>query len=157
MREAFDVAAGLLARREHSVQQLRCKLAKRDFDEQAIALALEACQRSNLQSDVRFSEGTCRSRIARGYGPFMIKQLLEHEGISTEIIEQVFADVEHEVDWVALAHAVWMKKYHSNSRGLTAGPSDMARQKQRQFLRYRGFTDATVRALFKTLEAAFDD
>ena len=151
MREAFDVAVDLLARREHSVRQLTYKLAKRGFEEEAVESAIEACQRLNLQSDLRFTEGTCRSRIARGYGPFMIKQLLEHEGIASDIIEQVFDEINQEVDWVAEASSVWMKKFHSNSRGLTAG-SNIARQKQRQFLRYRGFTDATVRSLFETLE-----
>jgi len=148
MRKAFDVAVGLLARREHSVRQLTYKLSKRGFDEEAIRSALETCLRLNLQSDLRFAEGTCRSRIARGYGPFMIKQLLEHEGVSAEIIEQVLAAIEYEVDWVAEASSVWTKKFR-----MSDDTSDLARKKQRQFLRYRGFEDATVRALFATLEA----
>lgn len=147
MREAFDVAVVLLARREHSVRQLTHKLSKRGFDEEAIREALDTCQRLNLQSDARFAEGTCRSRIARGYGPFLIRQLLEQEGLAVEIIEQVFDELEHEVDWVAEASLVWAKKFRMSDDG-----SDVARQKQRQFLRYRGFSDATVRALFETLE-----
>ena len=148
MRKAFDVAVGLLARREHSVRQLMYKLAKRGFDEEAITSALEACLHHNLQSDLRFAEGTCRSRIARGYGPSMIKQLLAHEGVSAEIIEQVFDEINQDIDWVAEASSVWTKKFR-----MSDDVSDLARQKQRQFLRYRGFTDATVRALFQTLEA----
>ncbi len=93
MREAYEVAVGLLARREHSVRQLNQKLAKRGFDEPAISSALESCQRLNLQSDTRFAEATCRSRINRGYGPLMIKQLLQHEGVAPNIIEQVFDEI----------------------------------------------------------------
>lgn len=152
MREALDVAVDLLARREHSVRQLNYKLAKRGFDEQTIASALETCKRLNLQSDTRFAEGTCRSRIARGYGPVMIKQLLQHEGVASDIIEQVFDEINQDIDWVDEASSVWIKKYHSSSHGLTAGPSEQVRQKQWQFLRYRGFTDATVRALFEKLD-----
>ena len=147
MSDAFDTAVRLLTRREHGVRQLQYKLKKRGFDDEVIAEALDACQRLNLQSDSRFAEGLCRSRIARGYGPFMIKQLLEHEGISTEMIEQVLAEAECEVDWVKEAASVWMKKFRTSDDA-----SDLARQKQRQFLRYRGFTEATVRAMFETLE-----
>ena len=148
MREAFDVAVGLLARREHSVRQLGYKLAKRGFDDEAITSALEACQQQNLQSDVRFAEGLCRSRIARGYGPSVIKQLLAHEGVASDIIEHVFDEISQDIDWVAEASLVWMKKFRTSDDA-----SNLARQKQRQFLRYRGFTDATVRALFGTFEA----
>jgi regulatory protein len=151
MREAFDVAVGLLARREHSVRQLTYKLAKRGFDEPAIASALETCQRLNLQSDTRFAGGTCRSRIARGYGPLMIKQLLAHEGVSSDIIEQIFDEINQDIDWVAEASSVWMKKFRASS--VSDDALDKARQKQWQFLRYRGFADATVRAMFEALEA----
>ncbi|MDF1684148.1 MAG: regulatory protein RecX [Legionellaceae bacterium] len=157
MREAYEVAVGLLARREHSVRQLNQKLAKRGFDEQEITSALESCQRLNLQSDTRFAEATCRSRINRGYGPLMIKQLLQHEGVAPDVIEHVFDEINQEIDWFAEASAVWSKKFGSsqvlqvlNDRLDT---QTKARQKQWQFLRYRGFSDATVRAVFQTLEA----
>jgi len=148
MRKAIEVAVGLLARREHSVQQLNQKLAKRGFDEPAITSALASCQRLNLQSDTRFAEATCRSRIGRGYGPLMIKQLLQHEGVASDIIERVFEEFNQDIDidWVALALNVWTKKYRLYE------PEDKARQKQWQFLRYRGFADATVRAVFEALE-----
>ena len=151
MRKAFDVAVDLLARREHSVRQLNYKLAKRGFDEQAIASALETCKRLNLQSDTRFAEGTCRSRIARGYGPLMIKQLLQHEGVSSDIIEQIFDEINQDIDWVAEASSVWMKKFRATN--VSDDDVGKARQKQWQFLRYRGFADTTVRALFQTFEA----
>jgi regulatory protein len=154
MREAYDVAVGLLAKREHSVQQLQRKLAQRGFDEQAIARALEDCQRLNLQSDTRFAEATCRSRIARGYGPVMIQQLLQHDGVAADIIEHVLDEINQEIDWVASALAVWMKKFAA-SQGLVdrLDAPNKARQKQWQFLRYRGFADATVRSVFEALEA----
>lgn len=151
MREAFDVAVGLLARREHSVRQLSYKLAKRGFHEEAIASAIETCKRLDLQSDTRFAEGTCRSRIARGYGPLMIKQLLQHEGVSSDIMEQIFDEINQDIDWVAEAYSVWIKKF--GAARVSDDDLGHVRQKQWQFLRYRGFTDATVRALFETLEA----
>lgn len=147
MREAIEVAVGLLARREHSVRQLNQKLAKRGFDEPAITSAIASCQRLNLQSDTRFAEATCRSRIGRGYGPLMIKQLLQHEGVASDIIERVFEEFNRDIDWVAEVSSVWVKKYR------VYDPEDKARQKQWQFLRYRGFDDATIRAMFQTLEA----
>ena len=155
MREAFDVAVDLLTRREHSVRQLRYKLAKRGFDEQAIASALLACQRLDLQSDVRFAEAACRSRIARGYGPLMLRQLLQYERVSSDIIEKIFDEIHQDIDWVAEASSVWVKKF-----GALNGASDLsddakakAKQKQGQFLRYRGFSDTTVRTMFEMFEA----
>ena len=147
MPEGFDVAVRLLSRREHSAQQLRNKLKKRDFSADVIDEVLRKCAHLDLQSDVRFAEMFCRSRINRGNGPVVIQQLLGQVGVSADIIQGVLEAAALEVDWVHIAARVWHKKF----RGLE-DETHQALQKQWQFLNYRGFTEATIRAFFETRE-----
>ena len=147
MPEGFDVAVRLLSRREHSAQQLRNKLKLRDFSADVIDEVLSKCVHLDFQSDARFAEMFCRSRINRGYGPVVIRQLLRQEGVSADIIQVVLEEAELAVNWVREAARVWHKKFRA-----VEDETHQARQKQRQFLKYRGFTEATIRAFFETLE-----
>ncbi|MCH9756837.1 MAG: recombination regulator RecX [Gammaproteobacteria bacterium] len=147
MPEGFDVAMRLLTRREHSAHQLRNKLKMRDFTEDAIDEVLEACMRLDLQSDVRFAEMFCCSRVNRGYGPVVIRQSLRQEGVSTDIIDDVLEEAEADIDWMEAVARAWQKKF----RG-TVNVTQLEKQKQRKFLKYRGFSEATIRAFFETLE-----
>ncbi|MDF1645810.1 MAG: regulatory protein RecX [Legionellaceae bacterium] len=147
MPEGFDVAVRLLARREHSAQQLRMKLKQRNFTADIIDEVLEDCVRLNVQSDRRFAEMFCRSRIQRGYGPIVIRQLLRQTGVSVDIIDDVLQDAESEITWGDEVARVWHKKFQA-----VEDVSIQARQKQRQFLKYRGFTETTIGAFFKALE-----
>jgi regulatory protein len=140
--EGFDVAVRLLSRREHSAHQLRHKLKIRKISTQAIDETLDKCQALDLQSDARFAEMFCRARINRGYGPRVIQQLLKQEGISQALIQSVLAEAE--VNWPDEVARAWHKKYSGN---LDISP--LARQKQRQFLNYRGFTEASIKQFFE--------
>ena len=146
MPEGFDVAVRLLSRREHSAQQLRNKLKQRDFSRDAIDEVLLKCAELDLQSDARFAEMFCRSRINRGYGPVVIQQLLRQEGVSAEMIEATLEAAEQAIDWTREVARAWHKKFRAS---IDVSPE--ARQKQRQFLKYRGFTETTIRAFFETL------
>jgi regulatory protein len=66
---AYEKALGLLARREHSARELKNKLARRGFDADENAVALERLQSKDFQSNARFGEMLVRSRIESGYGP----------------------------------------------------------------------------------------
>jgi len=132
MSEAYVCAVRLLARRDYSFAELEGKLAQKGYNHAAIQDALEICVRQGLQSDIRFVESLCRTRIRQGYGPIRIRQELQSKHISREMVEEVLRSFEEE--WLDHARCVWEKKYM---------PSDEAsfaeKQKQKQFLLYRGF------------------
>jgi regulatory protein len=71
-----------LARREHSQEELRLKLSQRGFSERLINEVIGELRDENLQSDARFAEVFTRSRVAKGYGVYRIRQELRQRGIA---------------------------------------------------------------------------
>jgi len=128
-------ALDLLARREHSRLELKQKLLLRGFLEEEIENILEILAKENLQSDKRFAENYIRSRVSRGFGLIYIKNDLRYRGVSAEIIEEILES--QNIDWPALAKAVWQKKY-----GQSASQKPQDKIKQMNFLRQRGFVGA---------------
>jgi regulatory protein len=133
-------AMDLLARREHSREELARKLGQRFTEREAIAAVLDQLADEGLQSDARYARGYLHSRTERGFGPLRIRQEMSLRGIGEEDIEQAFA--ESEVDWRACAEQVLRRKYGEQ-------PSDSYPQRARRarFLRYRGFPVELIRNL----------
>jgi regulatory protein len=125
-------AMNLLARREHSLHELRQKLRRRFPDESVVALELARLQDENLQSDQRYAESYLRQRSGRGYGPQRVRREMRDKGLSDEQIADAFATVE--VDWYELAAQVMRKKFG-------AVPVTELKEKARRlrFMQYRGF------------------
>ncbi len=154
MREALDAAMRVLANREHSAHQLRQKLKQRGFSANDIDEALVECARLGLQSDTRFAESLCRMRIERGYGPLRLALFLQEAGVSSEESIFVLETLNQTTDWVDVCMRVWQKKYGVLGKGDVL--SWALQQKHKQFLRYRGFTDETIRVVFETYESCHE-
>lgn len=137
MLDAYQHAIALLTRREHGALELTKKLSQKGHTAAAIQEALEKCQQHGLQQDGRFAEQKMRTRVAQGYGPERIRMELQHLGLARELIENTLAEADY--DWVVEAQAVLYKKY-----GNTLSQSISMRQKQKQFLHYRGFSMHTI-------------
>ncbi len=133
----MDALLRLLARREHSAQELVEKMIKKGYPLAEISHKLTELQNANLQSDERFAESYFNSRVNRGYGPNFIKQALLHKGIDEWVIETLWKRLS--VDWEAIAYDVWRKKFKSHT------PNDAKEMfKQKRFLYYRGFDGDTI-------------
>ncbi|SEL33411.1 regulatory protein RecX [Halomonas daqiaonensis] len=145
-----DDAIRLLARREHSRQELAERLAAKGHAPDGIAECLDDLAEQGLQSDARFAESFLRSRILRGQGPLKIRVELERRGLGREEIHHAFNEAEQagEVDWFALAAAALSRRF--------TGPGDTPRERARRerFLAQRGFEFDQVR---HALEHAWDD
>jgi regulatory protein len=142
---AYNAAIALLTRREHSVYELTQKLAKYGVDE-----ALEAilkCQELDLQSDLRFAEMLCRTRVNQGYGPHKIAKDLLSARVDRDLIAQVIAA--ENLNWVDHALRVWQKKYRN-----VINNSLLEQQKQQKFLLTRGFTHETITRVMKLINVA---
>jgi len=130
----------LLARREHTREELRNKLRRRIDDEAAIEAALDELARERLQSDDRHAESYVRQRAERGYGPLRIARELRQRGTSEEAVSTAIDGLER-ADWLRLARAVRVKRF---GRSVAAGTAERARQMR--FLEYRGFPAEVIRA-----------
>jgi len=132
-------AVRLLARREHSSQELRRKLRARGHDDKQVDDVLAKLEANRLQSDERFTGSFVTHHARRGQGPVRIRAELRQQGISEAQIEQHLATAEQ--DWARLAAEVRQRKFGA---GLPSTASERA--KQARFLQYRGFNSDQIRA-----------
>lgn len=131
----------LLAQREHSSFKLEQKLLKSGFPITEIVQALEELRQAGVVSDQRFAECYIRYRQTLGFGPLRIRQELQGQGLSKEMIEEQL-DIADNV-WLTEANRVWQKRFKGKM------PIDLKeRGKQFRFLQYRGFTPEQIESIF---------
>ncbi|ARU64496.1 recombination regulator RecX [Histophilus somni] len=107
---ALGYVMSLLARREYSEFELRCKMQEKRFTEQEITQTLTHCQQKNWQNDKRFAENYLYYRAKRGYGLQRIRQeLYQLKGIPAELINEI--EQESEIDWNEIVLQVLNKKF----------------------------------------------
>jgi regulatory protein len=135
-------AMNLLARREHSVRELRTKLKRRFTDNDKIDEQLALLIAERLQSDVRFAQSYTRQRISRGYGPNRLREELRERGVSEEDVAAAMDEME--VDWCAVATEVMRKKF-----GLRDAMDLKEKARRARFMQYRGFASQHYRELQK--------
>ena len=135
-------AMNLLARREHSLAEMRQKLRRRFADEAAVETELHKLVAENLQSDARYAESFARQRAIRGYGPLRVRQEMRDRGLPDQAISEALEAAE--LDWAALAAQVLYKKF---------GRQDCADIRERarrvRFMQYRGFSTEHYMALIQ--------
>ena len=143
-KEIKEICLRLLARREHSQQELLAKLALRGFDRNDALPVIDELAEQGWQDDLRYAASYARFRILKGYGPIRVGYELKQNGIATFDLETI---VQAETgSWMALLEQVYSKKY----------PHDTALErnewaKRSRFLLQRGFSGAMISALFDEL------
>ena len=126
-------AMNLLARREHSVRELRTRLQRNFPDATMIDEVLTRLIADRLQSDVRFAESYARQRMGRGYGPLRLREELRQRGVSEADVTVALDEMA--VDWCAVAAEVMRKKFG------TGDARDLKEKgKRARFMQYRGFS-----------------
>jgi regulatory protein len=135
-------AMNLLARREHSMRELRNKLKRRFPDSDKIDEQLSLLIAERLQSDVRFAQSYARQRISRGYGPIRLREELRERGVSEADIAAAMDEME--IDWSAVATDVMCKKF-----GLRDAIDLKEKARRARFMQYRGFAAEHYQGLQK--------
>ena len=136
-------ALGLLARREHSRDELLQKLLKRfrDSDDSTCAYipaVLDDLESKNYQSDSRFAEAYVKHRADSGKGPLRIIQELRERGVSEHLIDAfVVSDDER---WELMAADIAHRRFSKVKDGSDNDTKKKLQGKQLRFLQYRGFT-----------------
>jgi len=125
-------AMNLLARREHSVRELRNKLKRRFPDDEKIDVQLSLLITERLQCDVRFAQSYARQRIGRGYGPIRLREELRERGVSEADVAAALQELE--IDWCAVAADVMLKKF-----GMRDAIDLKEKARRARFMQYRGF------------------
>lgn len=134
-------AMDLLARREHSVGELRQKLLtflhkkseKNHYASESVDRVIDELQGEGLVSDERFTEAFVRYRKNNGYGPMRIQTELRERGVS-EKIQATYLDFT-DPHWREQVAQVRIKRFGTDLPG-----DYKERSRQARFLQYRGFT-----------------
>ena len=131
-------ALGMLARREHSSNELRLKLSRGGADPAVIDEVLQQLADEGLQSDTRFAESLTRQRVSAGHGPLRVLADLRAHGIDDSLIASVLD--ESDPQWLQRAAHVRRRRFGSDP---PRDARDLARQFR--FLQYRGFSGEQAR------------
>lgn len=130
-----DTAFNILARREHSEQELIKKLLVKFKDEsENIMLVIKELQNDNIQDDDRFAASFLRSKIVRRHGKNRIINELKQKGVHADSIEYAFQS-EPDIDWFKLAKDLKESKF-----GKDIATEYKQKAKQCRYLQYRGFS-----------------
>ena len=140
-------AMDFLARREHSLHELKTKLIRKfpDLSPTLVLAVLSRLTIEGLQSDERFTESRIRYRLERGFGYHHIRNDLISKGVDPDLVDQML----HPDDdcWLHKARELIEKKLFPTAdvphRALAfAGPEH---KKLARFLEARGFSQREIR------------
>jgi len=138
-QQAYATALRLLARREHSVQELYHKLKGRQFPAEVADEVVVALVDEGALSDRRFAVIYAQSRFERGFGPLRIRAELRERGIGEAQVLQILAD--YQAQWAEAARRQCHKRFGGNA------PVDFnQRVKRMRFLQQRGFNNEQIHA-----------
>ncbi|MDX1634850.1 MAG: regulatory protein RecX [Marinobacter sp.] len=146
-QQARAAALRLLARREHSRQELALKLRQRRIPGDIIERVLDDYEHEGWLSDERFAEVYGRQRRDLGYGPVRIRSELQQRGV--QIWPPELAHMT-ESEWCEMAIRAREKRF-----GLGRVEDDWPEKaRQARFLSQRGFSAEQVE---RALEASAGD
>jgi regulatory protein len=131
----------MLARREHSVAEVRSRLADREHTPPDIDAAIERLLETRALDDHRVARAYARTAsTVKGRGRLRIQRELQVMGIAREIASEAIADVFGDVDERALIDKAIQKKLRGGKKLVTM----QERARVYQFLMRQGFTPAAV-------------
>jgi len=144
--EVYQRALNLLARRDHSVAELRRKLVSRGFPDSLVSDALERLLRQGYLDDRRFAEYWVESalRSGKGYGNRLLLELLRR-GVSRETAAEAVAGAACGYGERQLLDALMAKRFSSFD---PASAPLKERRRVHAYLLRRGFSSSAIRAYF---------
>jgi regulatory protein len=90
---AFDAGLRFLGARPRSEREIRDRLARHDFDVQAIDRAIERLRRLKLVDDSAFAENWVEQRAShRPRGARLLKQELRQKGVSQDVLAEAIPE-----------------------------------------------------------------
>jgi len=137
---ARAAALRLLARREHSEQELVRKLERKGRSREEARRTVADLAENDLVSNERFTEAFVRQRVLRGYGPAKIISELKERGIDSNLIENWVG--REESQWISVCAEVAQRKYR-------ATPVENYREwtRRARYLQGRGFASEHIKAV----------
>jgi len=144
----------MLARREHSVAEIRSRLLDREHPADEIDAAIERLLETRALDDSRVARAYARTALTvKGRGRLRVQRELQVMGIAREIAGEAIADVFGDLDERALIDKAIQKKLRGGRKLVTL----QERARVYQFLMRQGFTPAAVSAAMRRFGSASSD
>jgi regulatory protein len=144
----------MLARREHSVAEVRSRLVDREHPLEEIEAAIERLIETRALDDSRVARAYARTALnVKGRGRLRVQRELQLMGIARDIAGEAVADVFGDSDERSLIEKAIQKKLRGGKKLVTM--QDRARVYQ--FLMRQGFTPAAVSAAMRRFESTTRD
>ncbi len=148
--DSYQYCIKLLARREYSRYELQQKLSQQDFDKSIIDKCLDYLLEENYQSDERFTEMYCRTRISQRYGKLKIAYELKQKGINEYLINDNISKYED----TYLENAIHLIKRKATTNNIKKFFSDFSlKSKITRFLVGKGYDYDTINLAFDTIKS----
>lgn len=148
--DAYQRCIALLSRREHSRWELQQKMQQHGIDSEVIDRVLSRLIADNYQSDERFAEVFCRSRVARKVGVKKIRYELKQKGIDSQHAETELD--KYREQFLDNAKALIERKAPRSDVTLMFSDAKLKDKTTRSLLN-KGYDYDTIRLAFETLEA----
>ena len=120
--ELYDAAIGALARRSHSVREMRQYLERRSEDREIAASVLARLRAEGLIDDARYARQFARDRSAnRRQGRFRIARELRTRGVADTHIAAAIEELTGQVDESAMIRRrmeIWLRRHAADSSAL---------------------------------------
>lgn len=149
-QQGLEVVLRLLARREHSAQELARKLKQRQFSAALIKDLLTHAQAQGWQSDARFLEIFVRQRVQSGDGPMKLLAALQQRGIDESAAQQAVAELS--VDWSEICFERLQRKF-----GETPPQDAKQKAKMMRYLQQRGFRFDDIKKALNRQQQTYTD
>lgn len=151
---AYNRCITLLSRREHSVRELRQKMSQHGVNNAVIDCVIARLIDDNYQSDGRFAEVFCRSRVARKYGPKKIRYELKQKGIDDRTINAELS--KYDDDFLENAKSLIVRKLPRGNVGALRDDLKL-KDKINRALANKGYDFDMIRLAFSALREQEDD
>ena len=135
LNRAKEYVLKFLEYRERSEQEIRKRMAKKEYDERLIKETIEFLKNHNLLNDRRFARMWTESRLRRSYGRWKVQADLNEKGIDREIIEEVLRESYSKVAEIQIALDLIQKKWP-----FLKEENNASLRRVSDFLKRRGFS-----------------
>ncbi|PID65676.1 MAG: hypothetical protein CR975_06100 [Gammaproteobacteria bacterium] len=147
--QAYQRCLQLLARREYSQLELRQKLTQQSVEAAVIDDCLARLQQENYQSDRRFADMLCHTRVNQRYGSQKIRYELKQKGIENSLINATLA--EYQTMWLDNARQLISRKA-SGAEVKKIFTDFTLKHKITRFLVGKGYDYDTIHLAFESLQ-----
>ena len=135
-------AVSLLARREHSIHELKQKLLAKGHELAVVEEVIKLLQERGYLDEKRYAEVMLRHHAMRGQGPQKIRFLLSQQQLPNSLIAEAFSAFE--ADWFELAMQAREKRFGLNPLPEERNSRYKEQAKQMRFLMSRGFDQEQI-------------